>query len=170
MKAVELEGLTDDSLSMEGSFTIKAGKGISGGKITNKYVDPKRMDKIIVGNGNGDGSGTGTGSGTAKATTTAPRKMCKSKKAKIKSRVKVPDSKYPAEAKRRGIEAEVIGILSVSATGKVTGVKIVKPAGYGFDELAKEYFMKWKFTPAEKNCVKISSQVRIINRFTLTQY
>ena len=171
MKAVELEGLTMESTVASGDFAIKQGKGIDSGKITNKYVDPKRFDKIKVGNGNGDGSGDGTGSGTAqKKTSTRPPRQCKPVKAKPIKQVKVPQSQYPPEAKRRGIEGQVTAIVSVNEKGNVTAVKVVKSAGYGFDELAVEAFKKWKFSPKEENCSPVSTKIRYNYKFTLDSY
>lgn len=172
MKAVELEGLTMESTVSNSDFAIKQGKGIDSGKITNKYVDPKRFDKIKVGNGNGDGSGTASGSGTSqgKKITSAPKKVCKAVKAKPIKQVKVPKSKYPAEAKRRGVEGELTAILTVDKSGNVTAVKVIKSAGYGFDELAIDAFKKWKFKPAEKNCAPVGVKIRYNYRFTLDSY
>ena len=171
MKAVELEGLTMESTVANGDFAIKQGKGIDSGKITNKYVDPKRFDKIKVGNGNGDGSGDGTGSGTGqKKTTTRPAKQCDPVKAEPIKRYKVPESQYPPEAKRRGIEGQVVAIVSVDEKGNVTGVKIIKSTGYGFDKLAEDAFKKWKFSPKQENCVAVSTKIRYTYNFTLDTY
>ena len=165
MKPVNLEGLTMDSTAVGGDFSIKVGAGINQGKITGKYVDPTKLDKIKT--GDGDGSGTGTGTGVASV---ARPRECPVVEAKIDKKRSAPSSEYPAEAKRRGIEAEVIGLVTVNVSGQVTDVKIVKGAGYGFDEVAQKYFRLWTFKPAERDCQKVSVQVRVNYKFTISEY
>ena len=136
MKAVHLDGLTMDSMAATGDFAMKQGEGIKTGKVTNKYVDPNRFGKIKVGKGDGDGYGSGTGKGN-KTVKAPPKKTCKPVKAKPIKQVKVPPSAYPPAAKRRGIEGTMVALLSVDDKGNVTKVKVVKPLGYGFDELSR---------------------------------
>ncbi len=63
-----------------------------------------------------------------------------------------------------------MALLSVNKAGKVVGVKVVKKAGYGFDELAQKYMKKWKFSPAEENCEKVASTGRYTYTFTIQDY
>lgn len=165
MDPVELEGLTADSLSDKGAFTIKAGTGIKDGNITNQYVDPKRFDKIITRKGaKGDGTGTGMEAGTAK---TVPTRSCPDKDEKLIKQVKAP---YPPEARRRQIEARIVALLTVGTDGKVTRVKLIKKAGSPFDEAAEAAFKKWLFKPAEKNCAPIAKTIRYTYAFDLEDY
>ena len=168
MDPVELEGLTMESTVEGGDFAIKQGVGINTGKMGKKYVDPNRFDKIKTGTGRGDGSGDGTGEGTRRPT---PARNCKDIKAKrLPGFYTVPSSQYPTVAKRRGVEAKVVALLTVSASGKVTKVNVIKKGGYGFDELAVEAFKKWKFDPAEQNCERVESKIRYTYDFVLDPY
>ncbi|MDB4981568.1 MAG: Ferric siderophore transport system, periplasmic binding protein TonB, partial [Myxococcales bacterium] len=55
---------------------------------------------------------------------------------------------YPPEAQRMGIEGAVEMKLLLDENGDVRKVTITKPAGHGFDELARAAIKKAKFTPA----------------------
>ena len=55
---------------------------------------------------------------------------------------------YPAEAKRLGFVGQVELRLGIDATGDVSRVVILEPAGHGFDEAAVSFASKLKFTPA----------------------
>lgn len=55
---------------------------------------------------------------------------------------------YPPDAKAKGIEGQVILELTIDATGKVTNVTVLQPAGNGFDEAAVAAGKKLEFDPA----------------------
>ena len=56
---------------------------------------------------------------------------------------------YPPAALELGLEAAVKIRVSIDATGKVTKVEVIEPAGHGFDEAAVDAAMQYTFTPAE---------------------
>ncbi len=56
---------------------------------------------------------------------------------------------YPEEAKAAGVEGQVLLLLEIDETGKVTYVEVLAPAGNGFDEAALEVAWKLRFSPAE---------------------
>jgi protein TonB len=58
----------------------------------------------------------------------------------------VPD--YPPEAKRLGIEGRVQLRLAIDRFGKVRWIRVIKSAGYGMDEAAKQGVYRSKFKPA----------------------
>jgi TonB family protein len=47
-----------------------------------------------------------------------------------------------------GIEGRVDAKLLIDENGDVRQVKIIKPAGHGFDEVAKQALRQFKFSPA----------------------
>jgi protein TonB len=60
------------------------------------------------------------------------------------------DDIYPPEARRLGFEGKVVMRVSIDENGDVVEVKIVTPAGHGFDEAAKKAVLRGvKFKPAE---------------------
>jgi len=59
--------------------------------------------------------------------------------------VKAP---YPPEALQRGIEGKVILELLIDSQGHVASARVIRGAGYGFDEAALEAVKKFLFKPA----------------------
>jgi len=164
MNPVHLEGLTMESTVESGDGpTIKVGEGIQSGKVSNRYVDPKRLGKITTGDGDGDGYGKGSSPGAGAPTA----KACSPKKAKILFQ---PKGEYPLQAQRRRLEGSVTGLVDVNERGEVTRVRIVKKAGNGFDESAENAFRKIRYAPAEKDCKPIAITERVINTFVLEDY
>lgn len=163
MDPVELEGLSMES-TVEGGEgpTMKAGQGIEKGRVTDRYVDPSRMDDVETGGGDGEGKG-GSDSPGGRAGTGEQGE----RDAKVVSRERVAPKDYPVEARRRGVEGEVIALLTVDAEGKVVDVEVKQSLGHGLDELAAEAFRKWRFEPARENGRAVSSKVRVTHQFDL---
>jgi protein TonB len=57
---------------------------------------------------------------------------------------------YPVAARRGGLEGDVRLELEVSATGEVTGSRVVRSAGNGFDEVAQKLVLRFRFRPATR--------------------
>jgi TonB family protein len=55
---------------------------------------------------------------------------------------------YPAEAERLGIEGKVLLRLGIDRQGNVRWARVIKSAGYGLDEAAKQALSRSKFKPA----------------------
>ena len=56
---------------------------------------------------------------------------------------------YPESAKAEGVEGSVLLLIEIDATGVVTAVEVVGPAGHGFDEAASAAAWNFRFSPAE---------------------
>lgn len=162
MDPVHLDGLDMESTA-EGSDgpAFKVGQGIEHGKITDKYVDPDRMDDIETGEGDGEGYGSSDTPGSGST------KNCKDRDPKAVERVRVDTEEYPLEAKRRGIEGTVVALLTVDKSGKVVDVSIKKSLGHGLDELAEGAFRRWTFKPARKDCKSVRATIRAVHEFRL---
>jgi TonB family protein len=57
---------------------------------------------------------------------------------------------YPEAARRQGLDGDVRLEILVDETGRVTRVKLVRPAGNGFDAAAERLIRKHRFRPAQK--------------------
>jgi protein TonB len=57
----------------------------------------------------------------------------------------------PPETIRLGLEGTVGLRVAIDRNGKIRWVKVSKPAGYGFDEVAIRAMYKFKFSPARTN-------------------
>ncbi len=58
---------------------------------------------------------------------------------------------YPAAARRDGIEADVKLRILVSARGQVVRVRLLQPAGKGFDAVARQLVEKFRFRPGQRD-------------------
>jgi protein TonB len=57
---------------------------------------------------------------------------------------------YPPRAREEGIEGDVRMKILVSSTGQVTSVRLLRPAGNGFDEAARNLVRRFRFRAARK--------------------
>jgi protein TonB len=76
--------------------------------------------------------------------------------------------RYPAEARRKGIEGEVRVSLLVGEDGRVREVRILEASPSGiFDESAREAARSWLFEPARRGGEPVLSRVEAPIRFEL---
>ncbi len=74
---------------------------------------------------------------------------------------------YPSEAKDQKVEGKVMVKATISKSGEVISVSVVKGIGFGCDEAACEAVKKTRFTPAEKDGKTIQAEVIIPVKFKL---
>jgi protein TonB len=74
---------------------------------------------------------------------------------------------YPESARRSGLEGDVKLELEVSARGEVTGSRVVRSAGNGFDEVAQRLVLRFKFRPATKGGKPVAAVVPWTYKFRL---
>jgi TonB family protein len=74
---------------------------------------------------------------------------------------------YPPEARANEVEADVALILVVSASGTVLDARVVKPAGFGFDDAALKAVRAARFTPALRNGRGVAVRMRWAVSFRL---
>jgi TonB family protein len=75
---------------------------------------------------------------------------------------------YPPDARKMGIEGKVELKVSIDENGDVRQVKIIgRPAGYGFDEAARDALRQFKFSPARTSDGKaVATNIRYTYRFS----
>lgn len=76
-------------------------------------------------------------------------------------------AKYPEEARKLGIEGQVILELTIDATGKVAEARLVKRAGHGFDEAALEAVRRFVFKPGTEGGEPIVTEITYTYTFQL---
>src|SRR5690606_11025289 len=76
---------------------------------------------------------------------------------------------YPQAAAAAGLEAAVKVRITIDATGAVTDVQVVEPAGDGFDEAAVAAARQYRFRPAEWDGVPGPITVETTIHFELTE-
>jgi periplasmic protein TonB len=74
---------------------------------------------------------------------------------------------YPDAARRGGLEGDVKLELEVSPTGEVTGSRVVRSAGNGFDEVAQRLVRKFRFRPATRGGKPVAAVVPWTYKFRL---
>ncbi len=75
---------------------------------------------------------------------------------------------YPVLARSRNLEGTVILDADIDETGKAVDVKIVKSAGFGFDEAAIEHIKKSRYSPGQVGTKPVSVRMRFTVTFSLT--
>ncbi|MBD2436112.1 energy transducer TonB [Nostoc sp. FACHB-110] len=110
-----------------------------------------------TGNGNGSGTGNGNGTGTGNSNPVAvapqPRKIeAPTNRGNSNGRAACSqcDSKYPEQARRRGIEGKVEVAVDTDANGNVTNVRLTRSSGNrDLDEAHLRQAREWKLKPNE---------------------
>jgi protein TonB len=74
---------------------------------------------------------------------------------------------YPEAARKDGLEADVSLRILVSSSGEVIDVRVVRPAGNGFDQAAEQLVRRFKFSPGERQGQAVSAWIPWVYRFRL---
>jgi len=129
------------------------GPGKSGGAGTG--------DGVGLGSGSGPGIGPGTGGGTGGgpyrpgAGIVAPRLLREVK------------ADYTEEARRRGVEGEVLLEIVITRTGSVGDVKVLRRLDSGLDQRAIQAVRQWQFAPATRQGAPVDVIVEVGVEFKL---
>lgn len=117
------------------------------------------------GTGLGEGSGSGIGPGTGGGTGGGPyRPGSGITPPQIVREVK-PD--YTEDARRRGIEGDVVLEIVVRSDGSVGDVKVLQGLGGGLDRRAVDAVRQWKFSPAKRFGTPVDVLVEVAVEFKL---
>ncbi len=76
-------------------------------------------------------------------------------------------AEYPAEARKLGLEGQVVLRVTVDAAGKVSAARIVKGIGHGFDESALEAMRRFKFKAGTEGGEAITTDITYTITFLL---
>ncbi|MGC4121598.1 MAG: TonB family protein [Myxococcales bacterium] len=74
---------------------------------------------------------------------------------------------YPEEARKLGIEGQVVLRIRVDSTGNVVKAAVVKALGYGFDESAVAAITKCRFKPGTEGDEAIATEITYTFTFLL---
>jgi len=113
-----------------------------------------------LGPGIGPGSGGGTGGGAYRpgSGVDAPRL------------VKEVRALYTDDARRRGIEGDVVLEVIVTQSGSVDRVKVVRGLGSGLDQNAMAAVRQWRFNPARRQGVPVDAVLEISVEFRMREF
>jgi protein TonB len=77
------------------------------------------------------------------------------------------EARYPEEARKLGLEGQVVLRLTIDAKGSVVLVKVVRSAGHGFDEAAVEALKRFRFKPAMEGSDPVATEITYTYTFQL---
>ena len=135
------------------SDTASQGSGTGGGAGTGQ------------GTGLGEGTGSGIGPGSGGGTGGGPYRPGSGITAPQIVREVKPD--YTEDARRRGIEGDVVLEIVVRSDGSVGDVKVVQGLGGGLDRRAVDAVRQWKFSPAKRFGTPVDVLVEVAVEFKL---
>jgi len=81
--------------------------------------------------------------------------------------VRMVPPEYPYQLKREGVTGVVTVAFDVDEKGNVQGAKVVKSSNTEFEKPALDAITKWKFKPARKDGVPITTRVSIPLQFKM---
>lgn len=111
------------------------------------------------GTGLGSGSGPGVGPGSDGGTGGGPYRPGSGIVAPRLLREVKAD--YTEDARRRGIEGEVVMEIVITRTGSVGDIKFLRRLGAGLDERAAQAVRQWQFAPATRQGVPVDVIVEV---------
>jgi TonB family protein len=117
------------------------------------------------GSGIGEGDGSGIGEGSGGGTGGGPFRPGSGIEPPRLLREVKPD--YSDEARRRGLEGEVVLEIVVRRDGTVGDVKMLRRLGAGLDELAVQAVRQWRFAPATRRGSTVDVIVEVAVEFHL---
>jgi periplasmic protein TonB len=118
-------------------------------------------DGVGLGSGSGPGIGPGTGGGTgggpyrAGSGIVAPRLLREVK------------ADYTEDARRRGVEGEVLLEIVITRNGSVGDVKVLRRLDSGLDQRAIQAVRQWQFAPATRQGAPVDVIVEVGVEFRL---
>lgn len=74
---------------------------------------------------------------------------------------------YPPQARAQEVEADVVLSIVVTSTGAVADASILRPAGFGFDEVALRAVQAARFAPALRDGQRVAVRMRWTVSFRL---
>lgn len=117
------------------------------------------------GTGIGEGTGAGIGPGSGGGTGGGPYRPGAGITPPGLLREVRPD--YTEDARRRGVEGDVVLEIVVRADGSVGNVKVLRGLGSGLDQRAAEAVRQWRFSPARRFGTPVDVMVEVAVEFKL---
>jgi periplasmic protein TonB len=118
-----------------------------------------------TGVGLGAGDGAGIGQGSEAGTGGGPYRSGSDIDPPSLLRELKPD--YTEDARRRGIEGDVVLEIVVRSNGTVGDVRVLKGLGTGLDQRAVDAVRQWRFSPAKRRGVPVDVIVEVAVEFRL---
>ncbi|MEO6213513.1 MAG: energy transducer TonB [Vicinamibacterales bacterium] len=117
------------------------------------------------GSGLGEGAGAGIGPGSGGGTGGGPYRPGSGIAAPTILREVKPE--YTDDARKRGIEGDVVMEIVVRSDGTVGEVKVLQGLGGGLDRRAIDAVRQWRFSPAKRFGTPVDVMVEVAVEFKL---
>jgi TonB family protein len=117
------------------------------------------------GSGAGEGKGAGIGPGSGGGTGGGPYRPGSGISPPGLLREVRPD--YTEDARRRGIEGDVVLEIVVRSDGTVGNVRVLQGLGGGLDQRAIDAVRQWRFSPARRLGTAVDVMVEVAVEFKL---
>lgn len=117
------------------------------------------------GTGMGEGEGSGIGPGSGGGTGGGPYRPGSGITPPELLREVKPE--YTEEARRRGVEGDVVLEIVVRRDGSVGDLKVMQGLGAGLDRRAIDAVRQWRFSPARRHGVPVDVMVEVAVEFKL---
>jgi TonB family protein len=75
--------------------------------------------------------------------------------------IHAPDPEYSVAAHNAKIQGEVVLQATIDTDGLAHDIEVVRPLGYGLDELAAKAVKKWTFKPAKSSGKPVPAKITI---------
>ena len=72
-----------------------------------------------------------------------------------------PDPEYSVAAHNAKIQGEVVLTATIGTDGLAREIQVMRPLGYGLDELAMEAVKKWTFKPGESSGKPVPAKITL---------
>jgi protein TonB len=93
---------------------------------------------------------------------TAPARL--SAKPRLLERPEIP---YPPEARREGLEGQVVLLLRIDAEGRVAAARLLSAPGPALGEAARAAALRFRFTPPLLEGEAVETEIRFTYTFLL---
>ncbi len=117
------------------------------------------------GTGIGEGEGTGVGDGSGGGEGGGPYRPGSGIEPPSLLREVKPD--YTEEARRRGVEGDVVMEIVVRRDGTVGEVRVLQGLGHGLDQRATAAVRQWRFSPARRRGSPVDVVVEVAMEFKI---
>ncbi len=97
----------------------------------------------------------------------APKYVAPYKVAELPVLVSDVKAPYPPDARKAGIEGEVVMMLTIDTRGRVARVKKVSGPGHGLDEAAVAAARAFVFKPARYGGEPVATEIRYVYSFEI---
>ncbi len=89
------------------------------------------------------------------------------KEIKLPQPIWTPDPSYTEPARMARLQGTALLRMTVDASGKPRDIRVLRPLGFGLDDMAVDAVREWKYTPAQRNAQPVAVRMNVEVQFRL---